>query len=279
MSYKTVLVHVDESRNIETRINIAAQLVMADDGHLVGTAMTGLSHFYYESLSAGAMDPVILPHLDSFRLRAAQMLEKFEARVNDLGVSSHEKRLIDDEAAYGISLQARYCDLVVMGQHDPDSPAALAYVDVPEYVAMNSGCPSLIVPFAGTFENMTDRVLIAWNESMEASRAVRNALPLLRKAGQVDVVIFNADMESETYGQEPGAEIALYLARHGILVNVLQESTEIDVGNALLSLAANQGSTMLVMGCYGHTRFREVLLGGATRTVLKTMTIPVLMSH
>ena len=114
---------------------------------------------------------------------------------------------------------------------------------------------------------------------MEATRAVTNALPLLTRARHVTLVVFNVSRFNGAHGQEPGADIALYLARHGVKVSVSSQFTELDIGNALLSLAADKGADLLVMGSYGHTRFREVLLGGVTQTILKTMTLPVLMSH
>jgi nucleotide-binding universal stress UspA family protein len=279
MSYKTLLVHVDDSKNVDARIELAAQLAMAEDAHLIGTAMTGVSRFLYESVAIDIGDPNITPYLDTLRQRAEGTLQRFENTVQRIGVGSFEKRLTDDEAAGGLSLQARYSDLVILGQYDPDGTSSSAYADVPEYVVINSGCPALIVPYAGSFDNLSDRVLIAWNESIEATRAIHHALPFLQRAKTVEVVVFNSTSAPDVYGEQPGADIALYLARHNIKVEVMQEKTEVDTGNALLSLAANLNSNLLVMGCYGHTRLREILLGGATRTILQSMTIPVLMSH
>jgi nucleotide-binding universal stress UspA family protein len=279
MSYKTILVHVDDARNVATRIDIAAQLALSEDAHLIGTAMTGVSRFLYESVAVNPDDPNIIPYLDTLRKRAANTLTRFEEVVQRVGVRSFEKRLTDDEPAGGISQQAHYCDLVVLGQYDPEGSSSSVYADVPEYVVLHSGCPVLLVPYSGSFNALCDRVLVAWNGSMEAISAVRDALPLLQRAKIVEVVIFNPSARPEAYGAEPGADIALYLARHGVKIDVMQERTDGDVGEALLSLAANLNSTLMVMGCYGTSRFREVLLGGATRTMLQSMTIPVLMSH
>ena len=151
--------------------------------------------------------------------------------------------------------------------------------DFPEYVVMNAGRPVLLVPYAGEFPHVGRKVLLAWDGSMEASRAINGAMPMLRQAQEVKVVVFNAEQQVNVHGQQPGADLALYLARHGVKVDVLQETTEQDSGNALLSLAADVNADLLVMGCYAHSRFREMLLGGATRTVLESMTLPVLMSH
>jgi nucleotide-binding universal stress UspA family protein len=108
---------------------------------------------------------------------------------------------------------------------------------------------------------------------------VTQAIPLMQRAVNVNVALFNAVAGTAEHGEQPGADIALYLARHGVKVDVQQQHTDTDIGNALLSLAADNNNDLVVMGGYGHTRLREVLLGGVTLTVLKTMTVPVLMAH
>jgi nucleotide-binding universal stress UspA family protein len=137
----------------------------------------------------------------------------------------------------------------------------------------------LIVPYAGVAVEIGKRALVAWNESAEAAKAIAGALPLLKRAATVEVAMF--DPERRTAGDErkPDADIVAYLARHGVKADVRRESTSLDAGNALLNLAAILGSDLLVMGCYGHSRMREILLGGASRTMLQSMTIPVLMAH
>lgn len=279
MSYKTILVHVDESHHSDMRIDIAATIAAAENAHLVGAAMTGISRFLYETVAFNPDDPGIEPYLDTLRQRATDTLEKFDKTAQRIGNLSYEKRLVDDEAAAGLSLHARYCDLVVLGQNDPDAPSAAVGTDFPEGVVINAGCPVLIIPYAGTFKSVGSRVLVAWNGSVEARRAVHDAIPLLRRADIVEVVVFNPAEQPEVYGRQPGVDIAIYLARHGIKVDVKEESTDNDIGDALLSLTTNLGSDLLVMGGYGHSRFREILLGGVTRTILESMTVPVLMSH
>lgn len=280
MSYKTVLVHVDQSKNVSARIEMAAGIAISENAHLIGAAMTGISRFLFETVTINPQEASITPYLDTLRQRANQNLEKFDQVMQQAGVLSFEKRLVDDEAAGGISLQARYCDLVVIGQYDPDEISPYLQSDFPEYVALNSGCPVLIVPYAGIFRNVGSRVLIAWNGSKESRRAVQSALPMLKRAKVVEVAVFNPSAQADRHGEQPGADIALYLARHGVTVNVREEVVvESNVGNALLSLAADLSSDLIVMGCYGHSRFREVVLGGVTRTLLESMTVPVMMSH
>ncbi|HYD95813.1 MAG TPA: universal stress protein [Noviherbaspirillum sp.] len=282
MSYKTVLVHVDKDKHAGERIKLAAQIAINEDAHLIGAAPSGVSRFIYQSrfiYEGGGMATHLDSHLEELRKQAKDALAGFENTVQRLGVSSFEARQLDDEAGGGISLQARYSDLVVIGQTDPDEPSSTTLPDFPEFVVMNSGRPVLIVPYVGNYNANARRVLIAWDASTSATRAVTSAIPILKRADNVDVVVFNADDRGDAHGEQPGADIGLYLARHGVKVNVVRQRTDIDVGNALLSIATDLGSDMLVMGGYGHSRFREILLGGVTRTVLQSMTVPILMSH
>lgn len=279
MPYKTILVHVDGSSHLDHRVGIAAKLAIAEGAHLVGAAVTGVSKIVYESVAFGQVDPYFDKYLKIAQDRANQALDRFEALANAAGVASFERRLVDDEPLGGISVQGRYADLAVIGQFDPEEPSPMLYGNFPEYVAMNCGCPVLIVPYAAERMQTGDNVLIAWNASAESTRAVHSAIPILRRAKIVRVAVFNPSDLPDAHGEQPGADIALFLARHGIKVEVTQEASDIDVGEALLSLAADLGSDMMIMGCYGHSRFREVLLGGVTRTMLNSMTVPVFMAH
>jgi nucleotide-binding universal stress UspA family protein len=283
MSYKTILVHVDESERAIERIKLAAAVAMAQKAHLIGTATTGASRYIQRTRMLAELDPNFMIHLEFLRKRANRGLEEFESTAQMLGIPSFEKRLVDDEAGGGVCLQARYCDLIVIGQNDPEEVSPVVMPDFPQYVVLNSGRPVLIVPYSSTFESIGKRVLIAWDASMAATHTVTNAIPFLKCAQLVQVVVFNPQSQHQQQPSSqdlaPGGELARYLSRHDIKVEVLQRNTSQDIGSAILSLATDLDSDLLVMGGYGHSRFREILLGGVTRTVLETMTIPVLMSH
>lgn len=282
MSYRTVLVHVDASRHAHTRVGIAAAIAAQQEAHLVGAATSGVSRTIYQTSLIDEAAPNaaqhLALHLDALRARAGKALLEFESQARGMEVRSFESMLIDDEAGAGICLRARYSDLVVIGQFDPDEPSPVVMPDFPEFVVLNSGRPVLIVPHAGRLDVPGRRIVVAWDAGVSATRALVNALPMLKHAQAVDVVVFNPGADGKAHGEQPGADIALYLARHGVRVNVVPQRTEADIGEALLSLAADLGADLLVMGGYGHSRFRELLLGGVTRTVLQSMTIPVLMS-
>lgn len=298
MSFKTILVHVDESKHAATCIRIASEIALAENAHLIGAAMTGVSRYLYRDQTILNNDPGLISHMTYLRDRAARALQQFEPMANSIGVNSFEQRVIDDEAAGGICLQARYSDLVVIGQFDPDAASPVVLTDFPEYVLLNSGRPVLVIPYVGQFKTVGKRVLIAWDGSKEATRAVTNAIPLLKRADIAHVVIFDNDSRTDAHGGQPGADIALYLARHGVKVEISLQATGVnqritvdnktgeaqrfsgmDIGNSLLSLASDMNVDMLVMGGYGHSRFRETMLGGVTRTMMQSMTVPVLMSH
>ena len=279
MNFKTLLVHVDASAQAAARIALAARLAITHEAHLVGAAMTGISRIIFEDNPIRPPDPVLIHHVEGLRDSARLALKNFEDIARQAGVTSVESRLIDDDPASGMAIQTRYADLAVVGQFDPDEPVPGLMSDFPASVFMQGVRPVLIVPYTAQSMRPFARAMIAWDASMTATRAVTGALPLLQAASAVDVVVFNASPRTDTHGELPGSDLAMYLARHGVAVNVISRRTDIDIGNSLLSLCADQGSDLLVMGGYGHTRFREILLGGATRTVLESMTLPVLMAH
>jgi len=279
MPYKTILVHVDESKHAAARVKIAAEMAITENAHLIGTAMIGISRVTYQECAADFAWTIMAAEIDSLRERIDQALMEFDAIAKQMGVLSYEKRLVYDDPANGLALQARYSDLVVISQTDLDETSSRVIAGLPEYVMLNCARPVLLVPYAGRFDHVGSNVLVAWDGTMEATRAVTNAIPLLKRAKNVTVALFNPSVQFDVHGEQPGADIALYLTRHNIKVEVLEQATELDVGNTLLSLAADLRSDLIVMGGYGHARFREVLLGGVTKTVLKTMTLPVLMSH
>ena len=174
--------------------------------------------------------------------------------------------------------QALYADLLVLGQHD-SSAGSLSVLpsNFVDSVLMTSGKPALILPLTGDFGTAERDVLIGWNATPQAARAVTAALPWLRLARRVHV------LEATGSAAPPHAgdlDIVQYLHLHGIVATLHRgPAAPTDAGHVLLSFAGAVGADLLVMGCYGHHRARELVLGGATRTVLRAMTLPVLMAH
>jgi nucleotide-binding universal stress UspA family protein len=283
MNYKTILVHVDESRHAPERVKLAATIAQRCGAHLIGMAATALPGAFYlpGALGEGVS---LTAYLGYLRERADSALAVFEATVQGMNLSDYEMRVIEDEAAAGISLHARTSDLVIVGQTDPEEALPAMRNDFPEHVVMNSGRPTLIVPHGRTSEQIGKRVIVAWDSGIEAARAVAGALPLLREADSVQVVIFHNKPKPGSHvtpGVRPGKELLQHLTRHGVRAEIAAHtlSAGIDNGKALLAHANDFRADMMVMGGYGHSRFREVLLGGVTQTVFSEMAIPTLMAH
>jgi nucleotide-binding universal stress UspA family protein len=187
--------------------------------------------------------------------------------------------LEEGETITGLNLHARYADLVIAGQVDPRDPE-WADLRLPERVVLESGRPVMVIPFIGAPQPIGKRIMVAWNASREAVRAVNDALPLLVDADTVEVLAINPPVGEAGDGDIPCADICLHLARHGI--NAIAESMQaedIQVGDLLLSRAVDRGVDLIVMGAYGHSRFREIVLSGVSRRLFKHMTTPVLFSH
>ncbi len=277
--YKTVLVHVDATARAAARIEVAARLAMAHEACLIGAATAGVAPVM---VPVGGLDPgmpfVTYPY-DDVRADAQRALAAFELQARQAGLEQSERRLAEEEPGIGISMAARYADVVVLSQSARGETLPQLRADFPEYVLLNSARPVLVLPAAGVRGQPGQRVAVAWNGSTDAVRAVTSAVALLRSAQRVDLVVFNASGSGAVHGPEPGADMALNLARHGVRVEVVVRETERDPGHALLAYASDNHIDLIVMGAYGHSRFREILLGGVTRTVLRESSVPLWMAH
>jgi nucleotide-binding universal stress UspA family protein len=279
MSYRDLLVVLDTDPSARVRIEIAAALADRFAAHLVGLYPLPMPeaprHFGY-------YDPALLnPFFEELRARARDAADKtrqtFEHIASRRGVSA-EWREIPEGADADPALHARYADLTILGQFDPDKPDTIR--PRPEQVTLVSGRPILVVPNVGNFADLGRRVVIGWNASREAARAVNDAMPLLTAAETVTVLTIDPREGPRAHGELPGADISLHLARHGVKAEIERTvSADLPLGEVLLSRVADLGADLLVMGAYGHSRARELLLGGATRSLLRSMTLPVLMSH
>ena len=278
MTYKTILVHLDAAKGIESRLDIAFSLAQKFDAHLVG--LHALSVTPLPSWAIAEAGDIFEKAQAKARANTAQAGRKaWDAAVQRANCSKCEWRGSTADALEAVTLHARYADLVVIGQDDGRGTSGLTR-DFEQHLLLGAGRPVLVVPYARDKRPVGNKVLIAWNASQEATRAVTDALPLLQGAKQVQVAAFNAGRRGGLHGDVPGADIGLYLSRHGVKVTVSQyQADDVDVGNQLLSRAADLDSDLIVMGAYGHSRMSELILGGVTRTLLESMTVPVLMSH
>lgn len=275
MSYKTILVQADLPDAVANGVRLAAQLANDEQAHLVGYALSGADQAIAQCNAAVAGMVALPTDLSALTEKADAALAEFSKQAQGYGVSSYESRRIDDTPDYALVMQARYADLLVMPLNDNSGePSAVL-----QYVMLHGGKPVLIVPTANKVEQVGRAPLLAWDGGQQAARAINAALPLLQRAGKATLAVFNGTEHYAAHGQQPGADMATYLARQGIQVEVVQKTTKQAIGLALLELAGELKADLLVMGGYGHSRLREIALGGATRDVLKHMNLPVLMTH
>lgn len=287
MGLKNLLVHLDDGPRSEMRLAVAIDLARRFSAHLTGLFIVDIpgSDLFYGAgmpFAAGAsgMDQMVSSLRGTATARGNAMGTHFRARLEREGLAG-TWRMIDGETADVLSLHARYADLTILGQPNPEEPFHGSSADaVLVSVMLSSGRPVLAVPYAGTFEAVGGYVLVAWNASREATRAVNDALPLLRLAKKVTVLAVNPKRGVEGRGDVPAADIVLHLARHGVMAEAAHTiATDISEGDAILSYAADIGADLIVCGGYGHSRAREMVFGGVTRTLLEEMTVPMLLSH
>ncbi len=277
MAYKSILVHLKgHARDVQT-LAIACNIARRFDSHLTAIFAPDQA----ASPMAGALDPAAVAAMRLAMDYDRQLKEKTKLLVQ--AVESRENRPIawdalTDDVLNGFVQRARSADLIVMTQEDP-SPR---FMFAPSHVAnvlLNAGRPLLIVPFAGDFATCGESVLVGWSATRESARALSDAIPLMQNARVVHLVSFNNAKNGDA---DTGFELDVgrWMARHDLKVNFRQQtSKDVDVGNQMLSLAAELESDLIVMGGYGRPRSVEFFLGGVTKTLLDTMTVPVLMSH
>ncbi|MBY8604721.1 universal stress protein [Burkholderia arboris] len=279
MSYKSMVVHLDTSARAHSRLEFALSLARRFGAHLTGlfAVYTPEPHSFY--VMAGSAD-YFRAHREQRDERLAALERLFHAETARAKVPATWIRA-DERANVAVPRAARLADLVIAGQSDPNDPETYIDDQFPENLVLSAGRPVLFWPYTGEFPSIGERVFVAWDGSREAARAAHDALPFLEHAKRTTVVaVVDGDSEAATT-RIPAADAALMLARHAHDVNVLDidTGTGSSVGDTLLSRAYETGSDLLVMGAYGHPRWRELIMGGATRTVLASMTLPVLMSH
>jgi nucleotide-binding universal stress UspA family protein len=255
----------------------AVSLAETFEAHVLGLA------FAYEPVIPGAVMGGIPPEFIETQRADAQTkaqaaVARFEETARRVGVS-YEHRILSASvsgAAEQIGRIARRFDLVVLGQ--PEREETVPQELVGESALFESGRPVIFVPFINKGGVRLERVMVCWDGSRAATRAIADSLPLLRKARQVEVVIIATGRSKSD--EMPGADLGQHLARHGLKIDVKRiTSPDIDVASTMLSYAADSSADLIVMGGYGHSRLREFVLGGATRGILESMTVPVLMSH
>ena len=279
MGYRSFLVQVDDSDRSDSRIKIAARLARMYGAALQGVYVTPTREMT-PFTSAILPDSVVENRLRDTGDAQARAENRFRA-----GAAAEQLTAVSWSAPAGPAIDAAvlhtcYADIAIVGQPLTEEANAGFASDLVYGMLMGAGRPLLIVPQFGDFPVVGQNVLIAWKETRESARAVGDALPFLKRAGKVVVMSISSPKDDAVRQSQSDAGIAAYLARHDIVARVRPEVAEdIDVGNLLLSRAADLSTDLIVMGAYSRARLAERVLGGVTRLMLLSMTVPVLMSH
>jgi nucleotide-binding universal stress UspA family protein len=278
MPLKDLVVYVDAKPASEHRVALAARLAARHGAHLAG-----VHSMWVREIPAATRDA---PYhrvdrlLDAAAKERAATAERLFRAALARELATAEWRCSRVDSVRDGVVHARHADLAIVGQIDPDDHSLLVPQLSPEDLLLGGGRPVLVVPYAGRFAGVGERVLIAWNAGREAARAVNDALPFLTRAAAATVLTVNPRAGATRHGEVAGADIAVHLARHGVTVAVEQaDAAGRAVADVVLDRAADWGADLIVMGGYGRARLREIVIGGTTQDMLARMRVPVLMSH
>ncbi len=277
MTYKDLHVHVDNGDVCGKRLHAASDLARQFDSHLTGVYVRRpfTMPIYAE---VPISDQVLKMYSDLVDEKENSGHALFEQITEKYGIAT-SWRTLEGRVDTALGNEARYSDLLVLGQPDPDDEYERNR-GLADQLVLTAGRPCLIIPYIGAHRDFGKHPLIAWDGGREASRAIHDALPLLEHAERVSVLTSNPEKSNIDFGDLPGSVISHHLARHDIKVEVKNlHVRDIHTSDAIMSHIADNDHDLLVMGAYGHSRIREVVLGGMTREVMAQMTVPVFMSH
>ncbi|HEX6137308.1 MAG TPA: universal stress protein [Casimicrobiaceae bacterium] len=279
MTLRSMIVHLDDGPSCESRVELAARLARRLGSRLAGVYLVSTPEV--APSIAALLPPGVLERRLAAAGEAQHRAQALLGRVAAaLPAADVEFRAPAGDALDAARAHARCADLAILGQPDPEDENADFSRRLAEDVMLGSGAPVLMVPYAASMAEPGTNVLIAWDGGREAARAVRDALPLLAAASRVTVVSAARGREGADAMAHAQARLRAYLAAHGIVAHVKGiEGSGSEAAERLLSQVADVGADLIVMGGYGRARAREFVLGGATRTMFESMTVPVLMSH
>lgn len=281
MGYRTILINYQDPDRAEAQTEAGIALAQASGAHLIGFYAIPKVQYFYATAAVQIATEVFEAEQKFFQDQAERIRSVFQREMP--GDVESEWRCVEAQGPVTTNTTVEHglrADLIITGQVNPDQGLE-GEVGAPERLVMESGRPVLMLPYAGRPKTLGRNILVAWNGTREAARAIADALPLLKAAKQVKLLWINPSEGDGGRGTgTPGSEMAANLSRHGVKVEASHTvAKQIGVGDELLSRAADQGADLIVMGAYGHSRVREYVFGGATHHILRHMTVPVLMSH
>ncbi|MGI9304095.1 MAG: universal stress protein [Gammaproteobacteria bacterium] len=278
MTLRDILVHVDESKACGKRLEAAALLAQKHRARLTGLYV--ITPVPMPAYAGSALPTEVFERQKEATKAAAQEAESSFGTITQPYQLDTDWQLDKGDLADRISAHSRYADLLVIGQAERDVLGYAPGTSTQDRVVLECGRPVMLIPYSGSQETIGDRILVAWNGSLEAVRAINDALPLLKMAREVTLFAISSRSDAETENAMGNEDMRDHLTRHDVTVTAeVVQGKNRHAGNILLSNAAEHDTDLIVMGAYGHPRVCEWALGGATRHMLQHMTVPVLMSH
>jgi nucleotide-binding universal stress UspA family protein len=277
MSYRSILVHLDDTDAGERRVRAGAELARRFGGGLVGIYFMPPAPLEMELLE---LPPAAVSVRMSQREARARVDAAFRAEAARAGVKPVEFRVLEGDPLEQAIAEMRCADLSILAQGDLETGHGGFERRLAEQAVLANGAPVLFLPYAQATATLGETVVVAWDGGREAARAVRDALPLLAEAKRVTVLSLGHRVGLGERPDRSQARLASYLRAHDIAAEQREMvCAPAEAGDLVLSQLADLGADLLVMGAYGHARVREIILGGVTRILLDSMTVPVLMSH
>ncbi len=277
MTIKNILVHIDHSESCKHRVNAAIDMAKKNNARL--SALFIVPDYFVPSYVEAQISADVITQINDQAIeRARETMSVIKKQITDTGLAVDA--FIEDGNLIGIlSDYSFYSDLLILGQSQSDDADNLSE-SLADHLVIEGGAPCLVIPYVGTPQTLGKRVMVAWNESRESARALKDALPILTQADKVTVLFIKQKSHNEEHTAIQKKVMLAYLADHDIDAEIsICIDNHLDAGDTMIAEAIDNDNDLIVMGAYGHSRLREMVLGGATRHLLKQMTVPVFISH
>jgi nucleotide-binding universal stress UspA family protein len=287
MALKDLLVCVDQTADAMVRLRLAVDLAIRHRSRLTALFAREWTGAQLERRKAAELGLLSNDAVRTFDESIAASIDSVAARLEGVlrqVTNEHDIQTellsIDGSAAVAVPQYARYADLCVLGQHEPDGPASVNYTFA-EQLLFVTGRPVLFVPADHSFETLGRHIVVAWNSSRPAARSLNDAMPLLEGADRITIIMINPSGFINSHAGPPGEQLAEHIARHGCGAEILriENVAHGDIAYRLQAEARTLGADLIVAGAFGHPRLWEKMLGGVTHDLMARMSLPVFMSH
>jgi len=277
MAIKNILIHIDSSSSCKHRLNAAIQLALQHKAQLSGIYV--IPDFPEPTYYEAQISVDIIAEIDKEALETAKLTQRKYINIASKAGFSLTVDIVKGNLISVLDDYAKFNDLLVLGQSNPDESQIMSEA-LADNLVLEAGTPCLVVPHTSFREFAAKRILVAWNASREAARTLKDALPILTVADYVEVLLVNPPQHEADKDNAHGKSVSSFLVQHGIkpVIEVITGS-KTKPGDSIIARASEVSADMIVMGAYGHSRLREIILGGVTRKLLRQMTVPVFISH